>query len=161
MPFWFPLKLSVSFDTPLKLIFDPSPEPSQAGVEVITTFDGFTAKGRAPMAYTLPDDKTVVLDIKYVDAKGHPASIDGDVAWESSDDTICTVNVLEGDSTKAKLSAAANLGNAQVSATADADLGEGVKHIVTLFDLTVVGGQAVAGTITPNELQPTPIGKKK
>jgi hypothetical protein len=48
-------------------------------------------------------------------------------------------------------------GNVQVSATADADLGSGVRNIVTLLDVTVVGGEAVAGTITPvGEPQPKP-----
>jgi len=155
------LSLHISFDTPLQIVSAPPPEPSQAGAWVSITFEGITAKGRAPMGYTLPDDKTVVLDIKYVDAKGHPATIDGDVTWDTSDADICAVEALDGDSTKAKLTATENLGNAQVSATADADMGEGVQHIVTLFDLTVVAGSAVAGTITPNELEPTPIGKSK
>jgi hypothetical protein len=160
---WFqrnPLKVSLSFDSPLHLTFDPSPEPSQAGVRVISKLDGYTVKGMAPMAYTLPNDKEVALNIAYVDAKGNPAMVDGDVQWSSSDDNICTVTAKPGNQAmNALVVPAANLGNAQISAKADADMGEGVKEIITLFDLTVVGGEAVAGTITPAETMP--VGKKQ
>jgi hypothetical protein len=41
------------------------------------------------------------------------------------------------------------LGTAQVVATADVDLGAGVQSLITTMDITVVAGQAVAGTISP------------
>ena len=41
------------------------------------------------------------------------------------------------------------IGDCQISCKADADMGEGVRELVTLLDVTVVGGEAVAGTITP------------
>jgi hypothetical protein len=116
------------------------------------------------MAYTLPDDYQVDLQIGYTDAKGHPATIDGEVAWSSSDETICAVHVNPTDSTKVTLRPQANLGNCQISATADADLGSGVQNIITLFDTTVVGGSAVAGTVTPGEAykpEVQPIKKSK
>jgi hypothetical protein len=114
------------------------------------------------MSYILPDDKQVDLQISYVDAKGHPAAVDGDVVWSSSDDTICSVTVAPTDSTKARLLSGVNLGNAQISATADADLGAGVSQIITPFDVSVVAGSAVAGTITPGEAVPiTPAERQK
>jgi hypothetical protein len=160
---WFqrrPLKVSLSFDSPLHLTFDPPAAPSQAGVWVTSTIDGITVKGMAPMAYKLPNDKEVAVNIAYVDAKGNPATVDGDVQWASSDDNICTVTAKpENQAMNALVVPGANLGNAQISATADADLGEGIREIITLFDLTVVGGEAVAGTITPAEVMP--VDKKK
>jgi hypothetical protein len=160
---WFrprPLQVNLRFDSPLHLAFDPPPEPSQAGVRVSSTIDGITVKGTAPMAYTLPNDKEVALNIAYVDAKGNPAMVDGDVEWSSSDDTICTVTAKPGNQAmNAMVVPADKIGNAQISAKADADMGEGVKEIITLFDLTVVGGEAVAGTITPAETMP--VDKKR
>lgn len=111
------------------------------------------------MAYILPTDNTVPLQIAYKDRKGNAATVDGDVVWSSSDDTICKAVVNPNDSTKAALMPGANLGNAQISATADADLGEGVQQIITPFDVTVVAGSAVAGTITPGESTPILKGK--
>jgi hypothetical protein len=149
--------LDVSFSTPLTLLFDTGPDPSQAGVRITSTVDGFTVKGFSPMAYTLPDDKQVVVKISYVDSKGHPAEVDGDVVWTTSDDLIANVGVKAGDSTEAMIAPGKDLGQAQITATADADLGEGVKNIITTFDVTVVAGSAVAGTITPVG-DPQPIG---
>jgi hypothetical protein len=40
-----------------------------------------------------------------------------------------------------------DIGDVQVTATADADLGDGIREIITLLDLNVVSGEAVAGTI--------------
>jgi hypothetical protein len=109
------------------------------------------------MAYTLPSDKQVRLQIQYVDANNNPAVVDGLVSWESSDEEIAAVEVLEAtpqDETIPEggvvmLVPGTKVGNAQVSAKADADLGEGMRELVTLLDITVVGGEAVAGTITP------------
>jgi hypothetical protein len=42
-----------------------------------------------------------------------------------------------------------SVGQAQVTATCDADLGDGVRELITLCDIEVVGGEAVAGTIQP------------
>ena len=44
--------------------------------------------------------------------------------------------------------ASGETGTAQITATADADLGEGVRELITLLDVNVVAGEAVAGTIS-------------
>ena len=108
------------------------------------------------MAYTLPDDHQVEVQVSYVDSKGHPAQVDGDVTWQSSDEAIATVEVDSTDSTMATVTPSTDLGQAQISCTADADLGEGVKEITSTFDVSVVAGEAVAGTITPSG-DPIPI----
>jgi hypothetical protein len=113
-----------------------------------------TAKGNH-MAYTLPNTHEVQVQVAYVDAKGNPATIDGDVTWGSSDNNIATVTV-DADTTRCKVTPAANIGNVQITATADADLGEGTRELITTMDVTVVAGEAVAGTITPAGA-PTPI----
>ena len=41
------------------------------------------------------------------------------------------------------------LGRTQVSAKADADLGEGVRELLTICDIMIVAGEAVAGSIQP------------
>jgi hypothetical protein len=101
------------------------------------------------VAYTLPSGMQVQVQVTYVDANGNPATVDGLVAWNSSEAGIVDVIVDPTDSTLATVQAAAGLGAAQVTATADADLGAGTRPLVTLMDVTVVAGEAVAGTITP------------
>ena len=114
------------------------------------------------MAYTLPADKQVQLKISYKDKNGNPASIDGAVTWESSDTGIARLEPVaspQPDNATVMLVPGTQIGNCQVSAKADADLGSGVRELVTLLDVTVVGGEAVTGTIEPvGEAVPVPEG---
>jgi hypothetical protein len=128
----------------------PSPPPPIRCV-VTATVDGFSVKGTAPMTYKLPDDKQIAVKVAYLDSKGRPAEVDGDVEWESSDTTIVVVTVSPDDSTQALIAPAGEdlLGQVQISATADADVGDGVNHVVCTLDVTLIGGEAVIGTITP------------
>ena len=99
--------------------------------------------------YTLPVDHSVLMQVSYTDARGNPATIDGDVTWESSDTSIISVTVDQADSTICRATPVGTVGQAQVTATCDADLGEGTRELVTLCDIEVVGGEAVAGSIQP------------
>jgi hypothetical protein len=149
------VKLIVEFgDKPLKIEMVPPPEP--VGCVVTASIDGFSVTARGNhMVYKLPDDKDLKVSVQYVDKKGHPAEIDGEVTWTTSDEMIVNVGVQSGDSTKALIHPGANLGQAQITATADADLGEGVTEVICTFDVEIVAGTAVSGTITP-EGEPVP-----
>src|SRR5215831_2865628 len=123
-------------------------EPSKAGCFVTLRYGAFTVTARGEdMAYTLGSGMQVHLKVSYVDAAGNPALVDGPVAWASSDVTVATV-AAESDST-ALVKTVGPVGQVQISATADVDLGTGVKNLVTPMDLTVAAGEAVAGTIAP------------
>lgn len=125
-------------------------EPSKAGCFVTLCYGAFTITARGnDMAYTLAVDMQVHAQVSYVDAGGNPAKVDGDVRWNSSDDSIATVTVDSADSAKALVRTAGKVGQVQITATADADLGEGVRPLVTPMDVEVVAGEAVSGTITP------------
>jgi hypothetical protein len=132
-------------------------EPNQAGCFVTLRYRDFTITARGnDMAYTLPADMLINVQVAYVDTHGNPAKVDGDVSWASSNDSIATVAADSGDSTIARVTAAGTLGQAQITATADADIGDGTREIITTMDVTVVAGEAVAGTITPvGEAQPS------
>lgn len=107
------------------------------------------------MAYTLPNDKVIGIKVSYVDSKGNPASIDGDVTWDTSDPATATIETDVGDSAQAKVVPSGAIGQVQVTATVDADLGEGVRELITTMDVEIVAGEAVAGTISPvGEPQP-------
>ncbi len=95
---------------------------------------------------TLPDDKTASATIAYVDAKGNPAKVDGAPQWSSSDEGVFTV-AQDADGFAATITPI-GLGTAQVRVTADADVGSGVQEIITLGDVEVVAGTAVAGNIS-------------
>lgn len=111
------------------------------------TFGAFAVHFQGDFMFTLPDDKTVGVSIAYVDAKGNPAQVEGAPVWSSSDESILTVTAA-ADGLSAVVTPAGPLGSAQVKVTADADLGAGVTEIVTLGDVEVIAGSAVAGVLT-------------
>jgi hypothetical protein len=123
---------------------------SEPGTWLATTCNGVTTKAKGPIVvYTLPVGMKVDVQVSYVDAAGNPAVVDGDVVWETSDKDIANVFRISGsDSTKVSVRAG-KPGQVQVTATADADLGEGVRSLITTMDITVAPGEAVAGTISP------------
>src|SRR5262245_36004866 len=109
----------------LKLLMSEIDEPH---VLVTLTYDRFTITCRGDdMAYTLPADKQVQVQVKYVDRNGNPAVVDGEVTWSSSDANIADVTADAADTTKATVAPGLATGQAQIVATADADLGEGVR----------------------------------
>ena len=71
------------------------------------------------------------------------------MAWASSDDTLAAVFVSSVNSQEAVVRTVGPIGQVQVTATADADLGAGVRNIVTPLDIVVVAGEAMSGAITP------------
>jgi hypothetical protein len=144
---------TVHYEGRIRIVHDDLPQAAPAVVlSIMQGGTTTTITGATKMAYTLPADKRVKLGISYLDAKGNPASIDGEVSWTSSDTTIANVDVADDsppDHSVVWVTPATAIGSCQISANADADLGEGVRDLVTLMDLTVVGGEAVAGTIQP------------
>lgn len=97
--------------------------------------------------FTLPNDKTASGAISYVDSKGQAAKVDGVPKWSSSDEAVLKVTAAD-DGLSAKVEPVGPAGTAQIKVEADADLGAGVVPILTLVDVEVVGGQAVAGNVT-------------
>jgi len=133
------------------IVFDLTPAETPVGRTLVTVrHDGFviTVEGNH-MAYTLPSGMKVNVKVAYQDAAGNPAAVDGDVTWASSDDATATVLVDGADSMAAVVSATGPVGQAQITATADADLGAGVRELITIMDVSVVAGEAVAGVISP------------
>lgn len=124
---------------------------------VTTSFESFetTAWGDRHM-YQLPSAMQIVVAVAYEDAAGNPAAVDGDIVWTTSDAAIATAAVDPADSSRCTVAAVGPAGSAQIVATADADLGSGVRELVTLLDLSVIAGEAVAGTIVVTG-DPTPV----
>jgi len=90
----------------------------------------------------LTDSQKVTLAIAPVSKAGNPAVVESS-AWSSSDDTVLTV-VAADDGMSAVATVTGVLGSAQVSVSADADMGEGVETLIGTLDVDVVAGQAVS-----------------
>jgi len=100
------------------------------------------------MASNMQVGSYATLDVTWADKGGNPAKVDGPTKWESTAPDICQVTVATGNPLIANLFAPGPVGNAQIHATADADLGEGTKTITSTYDITVISGEAVGGEIT-------------
>lgn len=77
-----------------------------------------------------------------VDAAGNVAPVEN-IVWASSDEAIVSV-VPSEDGLSAVFTAVGPVGNAQLTVTADADMGEGVTNITGTLDVQVIAGDAVA-----------------
>lgn len=94
------------------------------------------------------DDSVTKLNgsVAFTNAKGNPARVDGIPVWAIGGDPIGTVTASD-DGMSASVDLNGTLGTAQISVTADADLGAGVRSLVVLGDLQIVAGEAIAGSI--------------
>lgn len=90
-------------------------------------------------------DQVLPVTIEPKQRNGQPATLDGVPVWASSDETIVTV-VAAADGLSATIDSVTP-GDARVSVSGDADLGEGVKPIVGTIDVTVTAGSARTITV--------------
>jgi hypothetical protein len=96
------------------------------------------------MATIIVAGEVKTATVEWKDAKGNVARVDGEPVWTSGNDAV--VSVVTGPS--GVVVTGMGLGDAQISVTADADLGAGVRSLVATADVTVVAGEAVIGSIT-------------
>lgn len=96
---------------------------------------------------TLTDIQGVDLSVAPVDAKGNPAKVDGAPVWVVSAPDVCDIAVA-ADGLSAHVTAKGPLGSCQVTVTADADLGEGVRNITGMLDVEVIASEAASLSIT-------------
>jgi hypothetical protein len=100
----------------------------------------------------LPDNKSVTATVSYTDVRGNPAVVQGAPVWASDNAAVATVTAA-ADGMSAVIAAVGPLGSAQISVTADADLGEGVTEVIGLGTVEVIASEAVAAVINFGEPQ--------
>lgn len=100
------------------------------------------------MSATMSSGTYATVSVEWKDKGGNPVKVDGPTKWESSDASILAVEVATGNPQIANLHSLGPVGKVQVHATADADLGDGVKSVTASLDVEVISGQAIGGEIT-------------
>lgn len=157
------MKLGIEFLTPLIVQHEPAP-PAQHSARFTFTLGDLVFSGEN-MSNTMQSGSIATLSIQWVDNKGNPAKVDGATDWVSSNEEIVRVEVAAGNPLICNVYSEGAIGAVQVQATADADLGEGIKTITAVCDITVIAGQASGGTITfsqsPAQGNPPPQQRKK
>src|SRR4029077_3217310 len=148
----FVVNFNVGGALTLRMVPAPLPPPPLKAVFTVT-FEGFQVKGDAPMAYTLPVDKMVVVAVQYADSGGNVVDLpQGNVHWETSESTILDAQADANDDQQCSLTPAGTVGNEQVTCTGSSRDG---SQVIATLDIRVVAGDAVSATIQPpGEPQP-------
>jgi hypothetical protein len=140
-------RLEIVFTNALRIEQAPPPPLGYALLTIQADNFTITAKGESIM-YTLPVDHTVTMQVSYVDSAGNAAEVDGEVEWFPANPEIAGIKVDPDDDTICKV-IPVKPGRTQVSCKADADLGDGTRELLTVCDIMIVAGEAVAGSIQP------------
>src|SRR4029077_14001775 len=140
-------QLEISFGGPLRIVVAQEEDTPAISARLSVWYEQFKITGDALM-YTLPVDHFVLMQISNTDAAGNPARIDGEVTWTSSDESVVTVQPDAVDSTIVRV-LPVTVGQMQVRASADANLGTGVRNLLTVADIEIVAGEAIAGSVQP------------
>ena len=94
-------------------------------------------------------NRSVTVRVNYENASGLPVKVQGEVTWESTNDSVANVEAKVNDSLQATITAGPSAGTAKITATADADLGDGEREVESTLSVEVVArGEAVGGEIT-------------
>ena len=91
----------------------------------------------------LTDAQKVSLAVAFTNPIGNPAPVDGVPAWTVSDPNVIDLQVAD-DGLSAVAVTKGPLGPCQVTVTADADMGSGVRSITGTLDIEVRASEAVA-----------------
>jgi len=95
----------------------------------------------------LTDEQEADLSVSFVTQAGNRAKVDGTPSWRVSDPAILEI-VPTQDPFSVVVRRVGPVGSAQVSVTADADLGEGVRPVAAVLDVDVIAAEAVSASIS-------------
>jgi len=150
--------LKISFGTPLVVIHQQVVwQFAEITFKVGNfTFKGVSVVGQSPTGQAVSQRSTAdmqvgsmaVVSVEWKDASGGTVKVDGPTTWTSTDESVVQVTVSSGNPQIANAYAPGPIGSASIHATADADLGEGVRKVTAIIDITTISGEAVAGDIT-------------
>lgn len=138
------LEIGISFRSPLYIVLDGQ----AAAHPPVFTFQSGAVRARGEnMAATMQVGSYATVSVEWKDKGGNVVRVDGPTKWESSNPGVCQIEGAAGNPQIANLYAPGGIGVVKVNATADADLGEGVKAVTATLDVEVISGEAVAGEI--------------
>jgi hypothetical protein len=96
----------------------------------------------------IKDNQEFDVAVAFQDSVGNPATVEGAPTWTSDNETVLTLTP-SADGLSAVVSAAGPVGTAQISVSADADLGAGTTTITGVLDVEVIAGDAALIVLNP------------
>lgn len=113
----------------------------------------FWYQGKEITMLTMTDTQMAEVSLIIKDKSGNPATVDGIPAWASTDPLVADA-IVDPDGMKANVLAKSS-GVCQITVSADADLGAGVKPIIGFLDVHISGTATVIELI-PGSIQEQP-----
>lgn len=132
----------------LALLKDQEPTQPQASKVL------FYIEGVEVTQMELKVTKKAKVSVKFKDAAGFQAKVDGKPEWLVSDAAKASLVVAE-DGMSAEVQAL-DVGSFMLSLSADADLGEGIKPILGSLAFDVTAGEAVSVELVAEEIVEAP-----
>ncbi len=102
------------------------------------------------LMFDLAATKQTTLSVKFVDRKGNPAKVDGVPEWLTDNSELLSLTP-SSDGMSCECVAVGPLGTANITLTADADLGAGIVALVGTEQVNITAGDATAVTIDHSE----------
>ena len=141
-------QVEISFADPLVVVITQPPREAVLGIRARFKVEvGQISSEGENMSETLQVGHYATVSVEWLDSAGNPAKVDGPTTWASTDASVLTCTVSTGNPLIANCHAEA-IGSAGVQATADADLGEGIRTVTATLDVTVITGEAVGGSMS-------------
>jgi len=122
---------------------------------VAVGFRFFNPQGEPITMYQMRYNQQVPLSGQPVDKDENPAPVDGVPTWTLSSPDFAKLENIAPDGLSATL-VGIKPGSFQVNMNGDADLGEGVKPITTMLDVTLLPGEAVGFQMQTGEATDQP-----
>jgi hypothetical protein len=107
-----------------------------------------SVKGEVIMAFELPATHQVSVSVEFKDRRGNPAPVDEPPTWAVDNSELLTLGV-EPDGMSCVVIPVGPLGTANITLTADADLGDGSTPIIGTLEVQITGGTATVVTLVP------------
>lgn len=98
------------------------------------------------------DDQYAVISAMPVNRRKAEAQIDGGISWKVIDESIVKI-LVAGDGLSAKVIPCGVIGETEIEASADAELGSGMHKIFAKMQVKVVSGAAFSVTMTVLKIQ--------
>ena len=105
------------------------------------------------MAQTITEGHIGTLSVMWKKPDGTTGRVDGETTWASTDPAVGTI-VGDPGNTQVANWHTVTPGTCTWEATADADLGEGVRPVSCLFAVEVISGEVVGGEMHFVDLGP-------
>lgn len=97
---------------------------------------------------TLKPGERTTASVAFLDDKNRPARVDGVPVWATGNTTAVTLTPAADGMSCGVAHAEAVDGDVEITCTADADMGAGVRPIVGRGTVSTVGGEAVTVSLT-------------